>query len=137
MESIQQRDVRFNGVHCQLAIQWLSRRVVMLKINGIDAGEFGGAPMLELNRHLDSASPIQLFIDARGVRSASIDVSGDWAIWLAARREQLREVHMLTGSRFIQITATFVRRFADLQSIMRVYTDAAAFEETLAEALAP
>jgi hypothetical protein len=135
MESIQQRDVRYNGVHCQLAIEWLAIRVVRLRISGTDVGEFGAAPMLELGRHLDAATPIQLFIDARQVRGASIDVSGEWARWLGSQKLALQEVHMLTGSRFIQITADFVRRFAELQGVMKVYTDADAFEGTLAEAL--
>jgi len=38
---------------------------------------------------------------------------------------------MLTGSPFIQLTATFVRRFAELRDIMRLYTDALAFDSAL------
>ena len=39
---------------------------------------------------------------------------------------------MLTGSRLIRITADFVRRFAGLNEIMRIYTDPAAFDESAA-----
>jgi phage regulator Rha-like protein len=38
---------------------------------------------------------------------------------------------MLTGSRFVQLTADFVRRFAELGDAMHVYTDGAAFDEAL------
>jgi len=41
---------------------------------------------------------------------------------------------MLTGSRFIEITAEFVRRFADLQGIMRIGTEPAVFDQILTEA---
>jgi hypothetical protein len=43
---------------------------------------------------------------------------------------------MLTGSPFIQLTAGFVRRFADLGEVMRIYTDPAAFEGALASSVA-
>ena len=136
MKRIKHPEIRYQGEHCQLVIQQCSNQVVVMRITGSDVGEFGDSPMLELNRHLASFGAIQFFIDARKVRGASINVSGDWAKWLGAKKEHLREVHMLTGSRFVQITADFVRRFADLQSIMKLYTDPAAFEDVLTESLA-
>ena len=80
--------------------------------------------------------PVHLFIDAREVRAASLEVSCDWARWLRAHRVELQCVSMLTGSRFVQITADFVRRYADLEAVMRVYTEVEAFEAALAESLA-
>jgi hypothetical protein len=109
----------------------------MLKISGTDIGEFGNGPMSELSRQLKDSGPVELFIDARKVRAASIDVSGKWAKWLGAERGKLRAVHMLTGSKFIQITANFVRRFAAIQDIMAVYTEVRVFEDALAGALDP
>jgi hypothetical protein len=109
---------------------------VILKISGTDVGEFGDAPMLKLKECLTGVDPIQLFIDAREVRGASIDVSAEWAEWLRANKAHLRNISMLTGSRFIEITADFVRRFSALQGIMRIYKDPTAFDAALAEALA-
>jgi hypothetical protein len=43
---------------------------------------------------------------------------------------------MLTGSPFIRLTADFVRRFADLGDIMRLYTVRDVFEGALANAVA-
>jgi hypothetical protein len=135
METEAQREVQYDGVHCTLIIQKPSPRIVVLRISGTDVGEFGDAPMLELNQYLAVANPIQLFIDAREVRGASIAVSGAWAKWLRSQREHLSEINMLTGSRFIEVTADFVRRFADLQTVMRIYTEAEAFDAALAESL--
>lgn len=64
-----------------------------------------------------------------------IDVSGEWAGWLRTHKPQLRDINMLTGSRFVQVTAEFVRRFAGLQGVMRIYTEPAAFDEALAKLL--
>lgn len=43
---------------------------------------------------------------------------------------------MLTGSRFVQVSAGFVRKFADLGDIMRLYTEPIAFEAVLAHCIA-
>ena len=42
---------------------------------------------------------------------------------------------MLTGSRFVQLTADFVRRFAELGDSMSLYTDGKAFDEALQNAV--
>ncbi len=123
---------QYDGVHCDLRIEPFLQDVILITISGTDIGEFGDAPMRDLSTMLDGNGPIKLFIDARDVRGASIEVSGEWAAWLRSHRVQIREVSMLTGSRFIQITADFVRRFADLEGIMRVYTDPAAFDTAFA-----
>jgi hypothetical protein len=128
------QEIRYDGIHCNLIIQRFPR-VVVLRISGSDVGEFGEAPMQALNDSVASLDPIDLFIDARDVRGASIDVSGEWARWLSSRKPGLRTITMLTGSRFIEITAAFVRRFASLEGIMRICNDPGVFDFALAEAL--
>src|SRR5262249_30515679 len=103
---------------------------------GRDTGELGDAAFREIERDLTGPDRIQLFIDARGGRTASIDVSGEWALWLSKNRAKFRHVSMLTGSRFIQLSAEFVRKFADLGDLMRIYTDPAAFEGALGNSVA-
>lgn len=127
--------LRYDGVHCNLLIQHIPPDVFLLKISGNDVGEFGDAPMTALGRLLGGHDAVQFFIDAREVRGASIEVSGEWARWLEANKPKLRSVTMLTGSRFVQITAEFVRRFAALEGIMRVCTEAAVFDTALAHAV--
>jgi hypothetical protein len=129
------RAVRYEGIHCNLSLDQLSNRIVLLKISGTDIGEFSAAPRKELDDWIAGSGPIDLFIDAGDVRGASIEVSGEWAGWLSAHKQTLRTVTMLTGSRFIQVTAEFVRRFASLEGIMRICTESAVFEKSLAEAL--
>ena len=43
-------------------------------------------------------------------------------------KAQLRVIHFLTASRFIQLSADFVRKFAELGEHMRIYTEASAFD---------
>lgn len=104
----------------------------MLRLAGWDTGEFGDAAMKEIARDFAHGGALQLFIDARAVKGATIDVSNDWALWLRANRTRFAHVSMLTGSPFVQLTARFVQRFAELGDLMRIYTDARAFDAALA-----
>jgi hypothetical protein len=100
-------------------------------------GEFGDAPMKALDDWMSGSGPVDFFVDARDVRGASIEVSGDWAAWMSAHRQSLKSVTMLTGSRFVRVTAEFVRRFACLEGIMRICTEPSVFDRALADAATP
>jgi hypothetical protein len=133
--------VRFKTKLCELTIERPAPDVLLLKLSGHDVGELGDAPFKELARDFPdaaehaSARPCELFIDAREGQGASIDVSGSWAQWLREHKAQLRAIHFLTASRFIQLSADFVRKFAELGERMRIYTEAAAFDDELESAV--
>ncbi len=127
--------VHYDGSHCELSIDTPARGVVVLTIEGRDVGEFGSAPMQHLEQHFSDRGPTELFIDARRTKGASIQVSNEWARWLGAHRSRFDHISMLTGSRFIEVTADFVRSFSNLEDVMRVYTDADAFDEALASSI--
>ena len=123
--------MKYEGVSARLAIERPAAGVIVLRLAGWDTGEFGDAAMKEIAKAFGSGEPLQLFIDARAVKGATIDVSNDWALWLRANRSRFAHVSMLTGSPFVQLTARFVQRFADLGEVMRLYTDASAFDAAL------
>jgi len=135
MPAAQPVKTRYEGVHCDLTIESYSPDIVVLRISGTDVGEFGAAPLEMLTGSLAGVEQFDLFVDAREVRGASIEVSGDWAQWLRSNKHRLRDMSMLTGSRFVQVTADFVRRFADLEGVMQVYTDDDLFDAKLAKKL--
>jgi hypothetical protein len=123
----------FEGLHSTLTIGRPVGHVVVVTISGRDAGEHGDGPLRALDDEL-KRGPFSLFVDARHTQGASVDVSNVWAQWLRQRRDQLDRIHMLTGSRFVQLTADFVRRFAELGDAMLIYTEGAAFDDALATA---
>jgi hypothetical protein len=53
-------------------------------------------------------------------------------MWLARRRERFSAIHMLAGSRYVHFTAEFVRKFSELEQLMRVHTSAEDFDAALA-----
>ncbi len=124
--------VVFEGVHATFVITRPAAHVVLMTISGRDAGEHGDAPMQALEKEL-AVGPFALFIDARRTSGASIDVSNVWARWLRTHRDSLHRIHMLTGTKFVQLTADFVRRFSKLGDSMLVYTDGS-FDDALTTA---
>jgi hypothetical protein len=131
-----ERVIRFKTTLCALTIERPAASVVVLTLSGHDTGELGDAPFQELERDFaGDATARELFIDARGAQGASIEVSGTWAQWLRQHKDRLRVVHFLTASRFIQLSADFVRKFAELGDTMRIYTEASVFDEELESAI--
>jgi hypothetical protein len=124
----------YESANCRLSIEQPSARVVVIRLSGWDVGEFGDAPLRELEKALAGAGEIELFVDAREVRGASVDVSNGWAHWLKANRTSFKQVRMLTGSRFVRMTADFARRYAELNDIMTVQENAADFDAALQSA---
>ena len=120
----------FEGTHSTITITRPAPHIVTITITGRDAGEHGMAPLRALEEEL-AGGPFALFIDARKTLGASVDVSNIWAQWLRTHRDALHRIHMLTGSKFVQLTADFVRRFAELGDAMLIYTDGAAFDDAL------
>jgi len=129
-------EIRYDGVHCAFAIERPAPGVLVLRISGTDVGELGDAPMRGLDDCLTGAPPVRFFIDARETRGASIEVSAEWAVWLKSRKPHFSRISMLVAGRFIELTADFVRRFAELEGVMRIYTDPAAFDAALNESAA-
>lgn len=128
-------EIHLDGIHCALTLRRYPRGVVILKISGADIGEFGTRPMQALKELLSDNEPVHLFIDARDVRGASINVSGEWAQWLRAQKANLHTISMLTGSRYVEITAHFVRRFSELEGVMRIYTEPVIFDAAVLDSL--
>jgi hypothetical protein len=123
--------VKFEGVNCTLVIRRPKAGIVVAIFKGHDVGEFGAAPFRELALDLEKHSTIHLFIDGRDTLAASLDVSSIWAQWMKDNSGHLRRLDILCGSRFLQFTAEFVRRFSGFEDRMRIYTEAKAFENEL------
>ncbi len=127
-------EISWEAPHATLRLRRPAPGLVVLVISGTDIGEHGAAPFAELANDVRNG-PFHLYVDARASRGVTIDVSGEWSRWLAKHKSSLRGVHMLTASRFVQLTANFVKNFAELGELMRIYTEAAAFDAELESAL--
>lgn len=124
----------YQGRHASLTIERPASDVVVLRFTGRDVGEFGDTPFRELERTIGEVLMVEIFVDARTTAGASLDVSAEWAQWMTTNRDRIRRLNILCGSRFIELTAGFIQRFTQFGSRMRIYTEAAAFDEALAQA---
>ena len=131
-----QEPVHYESEVCSLSIASPAPGVVLVTVAGQPVGEFGADPLSELEKQLPESDPVELFIDARRARGASVQVSSDWAHWLAKHRPRFSHVNMLTGSQFIEITADFVRGFSNLEDVMQICRDEEEFEAAMASAVA-
>jgi hypothetical protein len=127
-------EVVFEGIHCTLTIRRPSAGVVLAVFKGPDVGEFGDSPFQELAKDLAHGLPIELFVDARECLGASINVSNEWAQWMCSHRSQLHRVNILCGSRYLEVTVGFVRRFTQFGDRLRIYTEHDAFYLALTSA---
>lgn len=125
------RERTWEGQHARLVLRRPAPGLVVLTLEGRDAGEFGEEPFQELAADM-GGEPVELFIDARAAKAAGLDVSGRWAVWLGKHRGALSRVNLLTGTPFITLTADLVKTFSGLGELMRVYTNAADFDVELA-----
>jgi len=136
LERVTPSPMLFEGIHCTIGVDRPARGIILITLDGHDIGELGDGPFREMEKDFMADRPLQLFIDARLGKTASIEVSGEWARWLAKHRGRFSKIHMLTASRFIQMSADLVRRFAGLGETMQLYSEPRAFDAALGAAIA-
>jgi hypothetical protein len=124
--------VRIADERCSFTF-WRPRPgVVLLRIEGIDQGQFGSLPQDELRGDVVRYAPIELFVETGGgVMTPSPLVQEQWAEWFRDNRPALKAIHFLAGGKYLQFTAEVVKLFSRTGDLMRVYLDRAAFEEAL------
>ncbi|WP_263416357.1 hypothetical protein [Terriglobus albidus] len=128
------KSASFEGAHFAVELEQLSETLILMRLTGTDTGELLDAPIKVLDEWVAGVNAVEFFIDARNVRGASIDVSSEWSAWFTQNRSRFKTITMLTGSKLIQITAEFVRRFAGLNGIMWVCTEPNVFDLALEQA---
>jgi hypothetical protein len=133
-----QREIQSNGtikLHsagCAFLFRRLRPGVLLVTITGDDKGEFGMAPLHELDAEIARGSPLSLFVDTRAVRGAATSVTEDWTAWFAANQKSLRSVSILATSKFVQLIVSISKHLSRTGEMIRIYTEEARFEEAMA-----
>jgi hypothetical protein len=110
--------------------------VLAITITGYDKGQFGTAALDEIVSVLRVAGPVQLFIDARNAVGATVRVSQDWTSFFSRYRRELINVHVLAGSKMVEVTVAIARHLSHTGNLIQIYSDPAVFEDQLARATA-
>jgi hypothetical protein len=106
--------------------------VLAARLAGSGILALGGAPLRELTRHVERKDKLELYLDAAALLGTSVEQSDAWALWFARHRARLKQVHVLTGAQCVHVSPEFLRRFADSNGILRIYSDRGAYDAALA-----
>jgi hypothetical protein len=105
--------------------------VLVVTIRGYDKGQFGTAPLDEIASVLRVAAPVQLFVDARDAVGATVRVSEDWTRFITHHAADLSHVHVLVGSKMVELTIAIARHLSRTDRLIQMYSDPSIFEEQL------
>jgi hypothetical protein len=133
-ETLDEGSVRLTSERCRFTYQRPRPGVVFLRIEGLDKGEFGSAPMDELREDLRRYAPLELFIEMDVSSGAVLPVQEAWTEWLSGNRSDLKSVSILTNSKFMHFTAEVVKFFSRTGELIRVYFEPQPFEEAFQRA---
>lgn len=99
-----------------------------IRIEGVDNGQFGTAPLDEIAVALVRDRPLELFVDASAASMPAVSVSRDWTRFFSLNRKDLKRVSVLVSSRSLELTVEIAKHLSQTGKLIQVYTDAELFE---------
>src|SRR3954464_15283451 len=105
--------------------------VLIVTIRGFDKGELGDAPLKEISSEFRLGRPLELFIDASAAIGAAKEVSDAWTRFFAERQNDLKHVHVLVGSKVVQLTMAIAQHLSRTGSLVQIYSDPEIFAARL------
>ena len=122
---------------CTFLFERPAAGVLVVKIRGLDKGELGDAPLKEIAADFGLGRPLELFVDASEAVGAAIEVSDAWTRFFAERQRDLKRVHVLVGSRVVQLTVAIAQHLSRTGSLVQLYSDPEIFADRLRLARQP
>ena len=131
-ETLSDGTLRLSVKDCAFTYTRLRPGVLLVRISGFDRGELGRAPFEQPEAEMSAHGPLALLLDLRQAEGATKAVSDAWTEWFRERRPQLREVHILVASKFLDLTVKVAKLFSRTGELIQVYSDASRFEAVAA-----
>jgi len=132
----QPADVNIGGMSLpEYAVSKPAPGVVAVRLAGPGVMALGMAPLRDLTRRVEHSDRVEIFIDATALEGSSVEQSDAWALWLARHRARLKQVNLLPSTGYVQVSADFLRRFADTNGLLRIYVDRDAYEAAFSAAV--
>lgn len=104
---------------------------LLVTITGMDKGQFGLSTLDEITAALNREGSLELFVDAREAVGATVSVSDEWTRFFAVQRTRLRRVHVLAGSKAVQLTVAIAQHLSRTGDLIQIYSDPQIFESRL------
>lgn len=131
-EILKDGTVCLRSAGCTFVYRRLRAGAVLVTITGDDKGEFGLAPLQELDAEIARGVPLSLYVDTRAARGAATSVSEDWTAWFANNQKGLRAVSILATSKLVHLIVSIAKHLSRTGEMIRIYTEEARFEEEVA-----
>ena len=108
--------------------------VLDIRIEGVDRGQLGSAPLDEIARALVRDRPLELFIDATRASMPTVDVSREWTRFFSLNQKDLKRVSVLVSSRSVELTIAIAQHLSQTGKLIQIYSDEEIYEARKAQA---
>jgi hypothetical protein len=109
--------------------------VLEIRIEGIDNGQFGSAPLDEIARALVRDRPLELFVDATRASMPAVNVSREWTRFFSLNQKDLKRVSVLVGSKSVELTIAIAQHLSQTGKLIQIYSDEEIYEARKAQAV--
>ena len=123
--------VRLRAGECSFVYRRPRPGALLVTIIGMDDGQFGTTTLDEITTALAREQRLELFIDASEAIGAAVSVSDDWTRFFSSHRERLERVHVLVGSKVVELTVAMAQHLSRTGNLIQIYSDPGIFESRL------
>lgn len=109
--------------------------VLEIRIEGVDKGQLGSAPLDEIARALVRDRPLELFVDATGASMPAVEVSRAWTRFFSVNQKDLTRVSVLVGSKSVELTVSIAQHLSQTGKLIQIYSDEEIYAARKAQAL--
>lgn len=123
-------DLRLSTAGCTFLFKRPRPAVLLVTISGEDQGQFGTMALDEIVTAIRREHPLELFVDAQDA-TGSVSVSEEWTRFFSSYRAELSRVHVLVGSKFMQLTVAIAQHLSRTGNLIQIYSDPQTFQSLL------
>lgn len=123
---------QFSSPTCTFVLESLTPAAMLIVISGTDTGQFGSSILDEIRAEIGRKGSVELFIDARAAVSASLHVSQEWRLFFTNNQRSLKHVHILVGSKFIELVVSIAQHLSRTGNLIKVYDNSMVFDNLVA-----
>jgi hypothetical protein len=124
-------EVRLSAGNCAFVFRRPRPGVLHVVIDGLDNGQFGTTTLDEIRAEIGRNRPLELFVDAREAVGAAVSVSEEWTRFFSSRRGDLKRVHVLAGSKMVQLTVAIAQHLSRTGDLIQIHSDPEIFASRL------
>jgi hypothetical protein len=123
--------VRLSAGDCTFVYRRPRAGVLYVVISGYDNGQFGTTSLDEVRAEIARENVIELFVDVREALGAAVSVSDEWTRFFSSNRANLSRVHILVGSKIMNLTVSIAQHLSQTGNLIQIYSDPEIFESKL------